>query len=369
MAASGGSLYTAWIDIGLKGLDKVQSYMNSAVKTVQSSTSQISSLFGQSESAIHSFVGAANPLAMNTFSASVEILKARIGQSFTPYVLQASKAVQDLANWIKNLDPETKKSIANWVMYGTAAAGAFYALTKVLDVMKMLTANPLAAVLLGIGAAAIKAGQDMDKMIKSMDAAIERGERMKKGIFTEKEFKGSVADAIVNDSEMTKEEKIAKAKEMMAQMQGESHQIAASNRNDTLSKQASTTFQWAKGQLGFEDSTQTDAKKMEKLNNEIGLLANAIEKMSSGKDIEFTDESKIAKKGKEGNRLMLGGMGGGGGVGSVDNAYNKINAGALGMNDTQRELLKIQMESLVETRDMASDISSLTEMVQRAAGL
>ena len=194
MAASGATLYTAYIDIGLKGLDKIQSYMNSAIAAVQSSTSQISSMFAKSESAIHNFVGAANPLAMNTFGASVEILKARIGQSFTPYVLQAAKAVQDLSKYIKDMDPETKKAIANWVMYGVAAAGAFYALSKGLDIMKLMAANPLAIVLLGIGAAAIKLSQDMDKMTKSMDAAIERGERMKKGIFTQKEFNGSTAE-------------------------------------------------------------------------------------------------------------------------------------------------------------------------------
>ena len=138
MAASGATLYTAWIDIGLKGLDKVQSYMQSAVNVVQASTTQISSMFSRSESAIHSFIGAANPMAMNTFGASVEILKARIGQNFTPYVLQAAKAVQDLSKYIKDMDPETKKAIANWVLYGTAAAGAFYALSKGLAVMNAI---------------------------------------------------------------------------------------------------------------------------------------------------------------------------------------------------------------------------------------
>ena len=287
MAASGATLYTAWIDIGLKGLDKVQSYMQSAVNVVQASTTQISSMFSRSESAIHSFIGAANPMAMNTFGASVEILKARIGQNFTPYVLQAAKAVQDLSRWIKEMNPETKKAIANWVMYGVAAAGAFYALNQILAVSRAIVANPLALAILGIAAAAVKAGADMDKMIKSMDAAIERGERMKKGIFTEREYNGSTAEAIVNDSSMTKDEKIAKAKELKAKMIAESHQLAADNKNDTFGKQASTTFQWAKGQLGFEDSTANDAKKMEELNNEIGLLTNAIDKMAADKPIEF----------------------------------------------------------------------------------
>lgn len=373
MAATGATLYAAWIDIGLKGLDKVQSYMQSAVNVVQASTSQISSMFNRSESAIHSFIGAANPMAMNTFGASVEILKARIGQNFTPYVLQAAKAVQDLSKYIKDMDPETKKAIANWVLYGTAAAGAFYALSKGLAVMNAIAANPLAIVLLGIGAAAIKLSQDMDKMTKSMDAAIERGERMKKGIFTQKEYNGSTAEAIVNDSSMTKEEKIAKAKELKAQMVAQSQQLAADNRNDTFGKQASTTFQRAKGMLGFEDSTANDAKKMEELNNEIGLLTNAIDKMAADKPIEFTAEANLPRRaGGSNNRLMLGAMGGmqgGGGTQSLDSSYSRLNAGALGMNDLQRELLKIQMESLVETREAARDTSSILDILGRAVGI
>lgn len=373
MAGSSGSLYTAFIDIGLKGLDKVDKYMKDAVSSVQNHMGRIGEIFTQSDGAIKSFVGAANPLAMNTFGASVELLKARIGQSFTPYILQASKAIQDLGNWIKNIDPETKKSIANWVMYGTAAAGAFYALSKGLDVMKMLAANPLALVLLGIGAAAIKASQDMDKMTQSMDAAIERGERMKKGVFTQKEFTGSTADAIANDGSMTTEQKIAKAREMKAKMEAESHQIASNNRNDTFGKQAATTFQWAKGQLGFEDSTQTDAKKMEKLNNEIGLLTDTIDKLSANKPIQFTDEANIPKKGKGGdNRLLLGAMGGsqgGGGSMSLDSAYGRLNAGALGQNDLQREMMKIQQETLLETRETAKDTSSITDILKKAVGL
>jgi len=373
MAASGATLYTAWIDIGLKGLDKVQSYMQSAVNVVQASTTQISSMFSRSESAIHSFIGAANPMAMNTFGASVEILKARIGQNFTPYVLQAAKAVQDLSRWIKEMNPETKKAIANWVMYGVAAAGAFYALNQILAVSRAIVANPLALAILGIAAAAVKAGADMDKMIKSMDAAIERGERMKKGIFTEREYNGSTAEAIVNDSSMTKDEKIAKAKELKAKMIAESHQLAADNKNDTFGKQASTTFQWAKGQLGFEDSTANDAKKMEELNNEIGLLTNAIDKMAADKPIEFTAEANLPRRAGAGNnRLMLGAMGGmqgGGGTQSLDSSYSRLNAGALGMNDLQRELLKIQMESLVQTRDMSTDVSSMLDILGRAVGL
>lgn len=374
MAGSSGSMYTAFIDIGLRGLDKVKSYMNAAVNAVQSSTSQISNSFLQSQQAITSFVGAANPLAMNTFGASVELLKARIGQSLTPYVMQASKAIQDLQNWIKGLDPETKKSIANWIMYGTAAAGAFYALSKGLDIMKAVAANPLALVLLAMGAAALKAASDMDRLNKSMDAAIERGERMKKGIYTEKEHKGSVAAAILDDTSMSKEEKIAKAKEMHAKLTGEAHQIAADNANDTFMKQAGTTYQWAKGMLGGDDQTQIDAKKIEGLNNQIKMLEDAINKLNTGEQVKYTAEGSIPKKKPAGGSgLMLGAMGGAGGgggsIGSLDNAYSRINSGALGMNEIQREMLKIQQESLAETRETAGDTSSILDVLKRAAGL
>lgn len=370
MAGSSGSLYTAFIDIGLKGLDKVQSYMKTAVAAVQSSTSQISNSFMSSQQAIHSFVGAANPLAMNTFSASVELLKARIGQSFTPYILQASKAVQDLGRWIKDLDPETKKQIANWVMYGTAAAGAFYALSKGLDVMKMLAANPLAMVLLGIGAAAIKVSQDMDRMTKSMDAAIEAGERMKKGVFTKGEYNRSAAGAIETDESMTKEQKLAKALKVRERLTDEVRSQSRAGANQGYYASAKDA---ALGAFGQTNNTEEQQSSIQLKLKEAGMIDELISRLKEGdKGPKFTAEADIAKRKGGDNRLMLGAMGGGqggGGSTSLDSAYGRLNAGALGQNEIQREILKIQQESLLETRETAKDTSSILDMLKGAAGL
>ena len=95
---------------------------------------------------------------------------------------------------------------------------------------------------------------------------------------------------------------------------------------------------------------------------------------SADKPIEFTAEANLPRRAGAGNnRLMLGAMGGmqggGGGAQSLDSSYSRLNAGALGMNDLQRELLKIQMESLVETREAARDTSSILDILGRAVGI
>ncbi len=366
---SGGLLSKVFVEIGYKGFDKIDKYMSNAVASFKNGVGTINNVL----SSMNSVVGSASPLAVNTFNASLEVLKARVGQQLTPFVLQSAKAIQDLSNWIKNLDPEMKKSIANWVMYGTAAAGAFAVLNAGLHVVKAVAANPLALVLLTTAAAAIKVSQDMDKMVKSMDAAIERGERMKKGIYTAKEFAGSTAEAIYNDPEMSREQKIDKAKELRDRLTSQAKEINAANSNDTFGKQAKTTGIKVSSMLfGTEDTVASDAKKSGNLINEIAMLTDTINKLSENKAVEFTDESKLPtkKKGSD-NRLLLGALGGSGsaGVSSLDGSYNKLNSAALGGNDLQRELLKIQQETLIETQNQAKDTTSILDTLRRAFGI
>lgn len=363
------NLYTAFIDIGMKGLDKVKSYMDSAVKAVQTSTAQINNAFSISTSAIQSFVGAASPSAMNTFGGSMEILKARIGQSFTPYILDAAKAMQNLANWVKNIDPETKKQIASWIAYGTAAAGGFVVLSKLAGVLEVISKNPLAVVLLGIGAAALKAASDMDKLNKSMAENIDKMQRMKQGTFTEKEFKGGVADAILGDDSMSQEQKIAKAKEMLEKIKAETQKM---NKEGMERGNLSSTKDYLLDKMGFENKTFDDMKKVEGNMTQIGMLEGLIKKLSANEPVTFASEESVKKPKSAKDRLMLGAMGGsggGGGIGSLDSAYSKINSGALGMNDIQRELLKIQQEELKVMQNNEKKTDGILSALQSAMGL
>ena len=361
------NLFTAYIDIGMKGLDKVKSYMDSAVKAVQSSTSQISNAFSISTSAIQSFVGAASPAAMNTFGGSVEILKARIGQSFTPYILDAAKAVQNLANWVKNIDPDTKKQVASWIAYGTAAAGGFVILSKLAGLLEVVSKNPLAVVLLGIGAAALKAAADMDKLNKSMAESVDKMQRMKQGTFTEKEFKGGVADAILGDSSLTQEQKLAKAKEMLEKIKAETQKM---NKEGMERGNLSSTKDYLLDKMGFENKTFDDMKKVEGNMTQIGMLEGLIKKLSNNEKVTFASEESVKKPGSK-DRFMLGAMGGSGAgsIGGLDSAYNKLNSGALGMNDIQRELLKIQQEELKTLQSNEKKTDGILSALQSAMGL
>lgn len=363
--AGSANLFTAFIELGYKGFDKVDKYMKDAVRAVQTGTAQINNAFSMSANAIQGFVSAANPAAMNTFGGSVEILKARIGQSFTPYILDAAKAVQNLATWVKNLDPETKKQIASWVAYGTAAAAGFVVLTKLASVLEIISKNPLAVVLLGIGAAALKAAVDMDKLNKSMSDSIDKMQRMKQGTFTEKEFKGGVADAILGDDSMSKDQKLAKAKEMLEKIKAETQKMSKEGMNRG---NLSTAKDYALDKMGLQNQTFDDMKKVQGNMQQIGMLEGLILKLSKNEKVSFASEESVKKPTSNKDRLMLGAMGGGGTVGGLDNAYNKLNAGALGGNDVQRELLKIQMEELKTMQSQERKTDGILTSLQRAMG-
>jgi hypothetical protein len=337
--------------------------MKDAVRAVQTGTAQINNAFSMSTNAIQSFVTAANPAAMNTFGGSVEILKARIGQSFTPYILDAAKAVQNLATWVKNLDPETKKQIVSWVAYGTAAAGAFVILAKFSALLEIVSKNPLAVVLLGIGAAAVKAAVDMDKLNNSLSDVVVKMQRMQKGTFTQKEFKGSAADAILGDDSLSKEQKIAKAKEIAERLRTEAKQMSKEGMERSS---ISSTKDYILNKMGMENKTFDDMKKVQGNMQQIGMLEGLIAKLSKNEKVTFASEESVKKPTSNKDRLMLGAMGGGGSIGGLDNAYTKLNAGALGGNDIQRELLKIQQEELKYMQEQARSTGDISSALRQA---
>jgi hypothetical protein len=80
--------------------------------------------FAAGTAAITGFVAAASPDALNTLTGSFKILAAEIGRAFVPYVIRAAYAVQEAARRFRSLSGDQKESIAQWLLWGTAAAGA-----------------------------------------------------------------------------------------------------------------------------------------------------------------------------------------------------------------------------------------------------
>ena len=207
------NLATAFVQLALKGAPAVVSGLNNIRKSVVSTLSPLNNEFGRVQSSIMGFVAAASPQAMNTFAGSAKLLSAVIGQALIPYVMKAAGWIQKMADYIKNMNPETKEQIASWVSYGAAVMGAVVVFTKLNDVFGLIVKHPIAAVFLAVSAAILKVNADMDKMIGKMNESIETMQRMKKGVYTEAEYKRSAAAAVEGEGG-TVEEQLKRAQEV-----------------------------------------------------------------------------------------------------------------------------------------------------------
>lgn len=81
---------------------------------------------------IAALVSAIDPSAISTLGDSIGMLAGRIGESFTPFVLQASEALQGMSRWVNGLDASTKSSLASVVSYGVVGLGGLAIAVKVL---------------------------------------------------------------------------------------------------------------------------------------------------------------------------------------------------------------------------------------------
>ncbi len=88
---------------------------------------------------ISALVAAASPEAFQTFTGSIRLLGASVGQIFVPSMIEISALLQKTAFWFHGLDEGTKKNIASWALWGVGALGAVAVAGTLLRVLASLT--------------------------------------------------------------------------------------------------------------------------------------------------------------------------------------------------------------------------------------
>lgn len=119
-------------DSWLRGQKNLQE-MTAAVVKFQA-TAQTA--FSQGRSMLERLVQAASPAHWDTLQGSISLVATALGEAFLPFVEMAVDWLQDLAFWIKGLDPETKKNIATWIMWGGAVLGAVVVGSKIVGIIQ-----------------------------------------------------------------------------------------------------------------------------------------------------------------------------------------------------------------------------------------
>jgi len=355
--AANMTLAKAFVEVSFKGMD-----------TATRGIADLANAFTPAKNAALGFAQAASPQAFNTFQGSLRILSATIGQAFIPQVIQASKWIQDLARYIANIDPETKKQIGTWVGYGVAVAGAVYAFTQLTRIWDVIAKHPVAATFLAVSAAIMKVNADMDKMIAKMNESVETMQRMKAGVYTEKEFAGSAANAIASDNTLSPEEKLALAQKTKAKLEEEAKAQARAGINQG---NIAATADYGKGLLGLTNNTNEQQASIQAKMKEIGMLEDFINKSKQGKDVKFTDPKDIAKsKGGGVNDMLLAGatsgMGGGSGsMTSLESAFSQTAQAALAADEIQQKLLQLAAEGNQTARETATNTQRMSDVLKR----
>jgi hypothetical protein len=199
-----GCQYDPWqslfVEIGIRGsLEKEfarqKQIAERATRSLQERADALVSLstrvFATGTAAITGFAAAASPAAIDTLTGSVKLLSAQIGQSFIPIVAKASYQIQQARLFVRNLDDATKSNIVQWVLYGTAVAGAVVVTVKIVGVLTklvgvaqlaasgiaLLYANP---VLVGLATLAVSLGVIALKLRDTNMEAREMAERAAK---------------------------------------------------------------------------------------------------------------------------------------------------------------------------------------------
>lgn len=368
--AGSATLYTAFIELGYKGFDKVNQHMQNAARAVQAGMNSISSEMRVGQQYILDFTKSGSPMAFNTLAGSIELLKARIGSSFGPVILSVSKSVQDLSKWIRDLDPETKKQIATWTTLGVVGTGlaltvgnlAFKVGQLGVSMISFAIKNPMAAPLAAIAAAAGYAWLKLDQLEKKLADISDTANRIKSGNINEDDMQKSyVGRSLMKENDT--EKRLAMAQRMLKIAEDRRKELAASvgdygsGENDNLAMGLDTM-----GLLG----TGKDKSLLKIQTEEYAQLTRDIEiakqVISSGKS-----KPKITESPKEKSDLLLAGMGGmlGGrsGATSLGSAYGNINNMALGMDPIQRQMLLEQQKSNNNTMKTASNTQGIFEML------
>src|SRR5262249_22004519 len=78
---------------------------------------------------------AASPALFNTLTQSMQLLAATVGQSLVGPVVTLSFKLQEMAQWVRALDPEIKGQIGSWLTWGSGICGAAFALSKITGIV------------------------------------------------------------------------------------------------------------------------------------------------------------------------------------------------------------------------------------------
>jgi hypothetical protein len=115
--------------------------------------------FVAASAGIAALTATADPVAFDTFRASVEGLAISIGGSLGPGVIEVSGYLQRMADYVDRLDPGFKSGAASVALWTTGALGAAYAVTKLIagarilgTVLSVGLLNPVGASVMGLAA-------------------------------------------------------------------------------------------------------------------------------------------------------------------------------------------------------------------------
>lgn len=430
-------LARTFIEIGYKGLDQVEDTARRAIKTVENTfkssgamvpikdyvdatftikPTKMQAMFGQMKSefgnlgkaisgsikpimeylkdnmegtfrkgatAILDFSRAGSPLAFNTLSASVELLKSRIGSAFTPVLMEASKKIQDFSGWIKGLDPETKKTIATWTALGVAGAGLIAIFGNLtVSVLKFgysaavfAASNPMVTALLAIGAAAAYAWAKLAQFENKMQEIETTSKRINGGNITSSDVQSSyVGRSLEKVDDPTKRKALAdkhieimeaRKKELMASVgdYGADQDGIKGGGNNSLAMGLDTM-----GLLGVgkdKSLLKEQTAEFEQLTRDIAIAKQYSSAGEKGKKPEMKNPQP-----KDGNMLLgaMGGQGARAGSMSLDSSYSALNNLALGQNQIQQQILKEQQEANKIAMESAKKVGAIDETLKLATG-
>jgi hypothetical protein len=111
---------------GISGMVAGVKSLSGTLKEMTEHTKGAVAAFNNAEHGLGRFAHAASPALWGTFTGSLDLLAGRLGQLLIPMILKASLFIQQLADYIANLDEGTKETIRSWLALGAGvlAGGA-----------------------------------------------------------------------------------------------------------------------------------------------------------------------------------------------------------------------------------------------------
>ena len=300
-------------------------------------------VFAAGTAAILGMSAAASPQAFNTLTGSFRLLSMEIGNSFTPYILRASLAIQQAARWVRGLNKETTDSIVKWFVWGTAIAGVVMILPKLVaglaavvsvgktlaTLFTLLAANPLVLAISLISAALFGMAIAAKTAVDAISELANQGSKEVLGGVTRKEFE--------EDPLFQRVQAMRKAgkdqKEILEEINKETNQrFEQMRRSEAKVEQFSTLEKLFNG-----DDFQVANDRLKKSTKSFEV-SRAIREETRGTKFQGA---------KSGNELALAGPQGGQantGFESFANTYKRIQQTLIGEGDLDREMKRRAMD-------------------------